>query len=57
MEVMGFDKYVFHMGAVYLLWLVLVVGNSWWSRAELKSTREKVLRRVAARKAAGESTS
>ena len=46
MEFLEFDKYATHMWTVYLLALVLIIANSWWSRSELKTTRARVLRRA-----------
>jgi heme exporter protein D len=45
-EFLEFDKYAAHMWAVYLLALVLIIANSWWSRRELAATRASALRRV-----------
>jgi hypothetical protein len=48
-EFLEFDKYAGHMWLVYFLGLVLIVGNSWWSRTEFKKTRTRVLLRAASR--------
>gem|GEM_PF-2159664 len=49
MEFLEFDQYATHLGAVYLLALLLVVANSWWSRVELKAARTRVRHRLGGR--------
>jgi len=46
MELFGFDKYAPYLLTVYGLAILLLVSNSWFSSAELKKVKAKVMRRL-----------
>ena len=48
MDFLIFDKYAAHVWTVYSLGFLLIIVNAYMSRAQLKKTQQKVLRRLQA---------